>query len=804
LAAQGASARLLGALVTSLGAFSRAEPLLLVVDDLQWADESSLALLKLLDADFLARHRVVVLGTFRSDEAGAELRALAAAPHALAIELGRIDAAAVRHIVSDMLAMRAPPTSFVEFLVEQSEGNPFFVAEHLRASIDEGVLGRDESGLWRVAGDGRDRAAYRAAVPLPRELRALVGRRVAALSPAARAVARVASVLGREFDADVLAAATTLDDVAGLEAVEELRVRQILDVVGGRLRFAHDKLRESIFADIPDAEGRRLSEVAARAIERRYRGTPELADHYGVLAHHFAIARQYDEALGYLEKAGERALDSGASTDALAFFRRAIELDDERRRGGAEPAPALRRACWERRLGQAEHNLGHFREAERLTRGALDRLQTGRAQSARPHGLVVLFWLLVHLGRQLLGLVWQRRPSEDPERRLCLTEASLAAERLGEIYYFEGAPLSAFSAALLAANLAEGLGPSPELARGYATLALGFSTVPFARGAAAYEARARAAAEATGDAQAISWVRFMAAVNAIGTGRWEVARQSSEQAIAVARAIQDHRRVEECLAVAADVEFVTGQYAAALSTNDELYASARRSGNRQGEFWALSTRAWVLTCLGRPDEAIASAERLPALMMDGTGDASQRITLGESSLAHLLRGDRTRALALAEETLAHMRTMAPSMFHVGWGFGATCEVLLELAAEEPPGDERRRLVEAGRAATRAMRGFARVFPIGRPAVHRYAGLLHLLAGRPARATRAFSRSLAWAERLAMPIEAAQAHYELGRLLPPGDARRAEHLDQARRAFAEHGAAHWLGRVEAASAAQDVG
>ncbi len=85
---------------------------------------------------------------------------------------------------------------------------------------------------------------FREALPLPRGLYALVGRRVAALGTGARRLARVASVLGREFDADVLAAATTLDEIPGLEAIEELRARRILDVAGGRLRFAHDKLRE--------------------------------------------------------------------------------------------------------------------------------------------------------------------------------------------------------------------------------------------------------------------------------------------------------------------------------------------------------------------------------------------------------------------------------------------------------------------------------------------------------------------------------------------------------------------------------
>ncbi|MFT3775749.1 MAG: protein kinase [Minicystis sp.] len=437
LQAQAARARLVSALAETLAALGKAEPILLLVDDLQWADENSMACLKALDAAFSERAAVVLVGTYRTEEANDAIRELSGAEGALAIELGRLDAAAVGRMVSDMLAMPSPPASFIDFLLEQSEGNPFFIAEYLRVAIDERVLARNERGEWRLAEEGAARESFREILPLPRELSALVGRRVSALGTGARALARVASVLGREFDADVLAAATTLDEIPGLEAIEELRARQILDVAGERLRFAHDKLREIIFADISEAERRALSGVAARAIEARYGETPEIAGYYPILAHHFAAAGDDAKAIEYLEKAGGRALETGASAEALGFFRRAIELDDQRRSRGDEPVDTIRRACWERRLGQAEFNLGHMREAERLTRSALYRLRTGRAPSGplgKQSTVIGLVVLVTHLLRQLYHLFGPaRRPTSDPGARRRLTEASLAAERLSEI-----------------------------------------------------------------------------------------------------------------------------------------------------------------------------------------------------------------------------------------------------------------------------------------------------------------------------------------------------------------------------------
>jgi hypothetical protein len=344
LDAAAARTRLNTGLAGAIAAFAELQPIVLVLEDLQWADEASMSFLRSLDDAFFAGSRVLLLGTYRSEERSDALRALVEAPDVTHLELGRLDAVAVERMVSDMIAVPTPPADFVRFLVERSEGHPFFVAEYVRTAVREGMLFRNDAGEWRVKPlDAAHRSPYEA-LPLPELLRDMVVRRIAALGNDALAAARMAAVLGREVDIDVLAAAMSLDDVAQLEALEELRARQIIDIEGGRVRFAHDKLREIIHGAIDADERRRLHAAAGSAIEARYASTPEIANFYPDLVHHFTTASAPDKAFEYLVKAGQAALAATASGEALGFFRRALALAEKRPRHGAGGLDELDRA----------------------------------------------------------------------------------------------------------------------------------------------------------------------------------------------------------------------------------------------------------------------------------------------------------------------------------------------------------------------------------------------------------------------------------------------------------------------------
>ncbi|CAN97295.1 Protein kinase [Sorangium cellulosum So ce56] len=315
-----ARARVLASLRDTIWALSERSPLVLALDDLQWADELSLSLLDALVKSGVEHHGVLVMATYRSEDERSELLEIARASSVTTITLGRLDRPAVAAMVEDMLA-QDPPWPVVDALVQHSEGNPFFVGEYLRTAIAEGMLYRDEAGSWRF--DEPDRAASAlSSLPLPRTLIALVERRLDRLDPQEKALVALASVFGQELDGDLLIAGVEGAGAASTEALETLRRLQILEEApGGHLRFGHDKIREVAYAQIPRDERAKLHRRAGEAIEARYGGASERIPS---LACHFAEAGAHGKASKYFAQAAARARDLYANQEAIRLLMKAI------------------------------------------------------------------------------------------------------------------------------------------------------------------------------------------------------------------------------------------------------------------------------------------------------------------------------------------------------------------------------------------------------------------------------------------------------------------------------------------------
>ena len=249
-----AARRLFTDLADTLAAYARERPLLLILDDLQWADEITLRFLASLGAEYFEGLPLMIVGTYRVDEAGPELRAMIANAHVNNVVLTRLDDANVADIVRSMLAAPDAPSSFLQFLAGQTEGNPFFVAEYLRAAVDERLLFR-ERGRWHVAAADD----HYASLGLPGTLRDLVARRLDGLSPLAQRIAETAAVLGREVPEALLIAACGETETDALEGMAELIARHVFESLGEGVRFAHDKLREGSYARINDDRKRRCT-----------------------------------------------------------------------------------------------------------------------------------------------------------------------------------------------------------------------------------------------------------------------------------------------------------------------------------------------------------------------------------------------------------------------------------------------------------------------------------------------------------------------------------------------------------------
>jgi serine/threonine protein kinase/predicted ATPase len=318
--------QLFATLRDALQRFAEERPLFLLFDDLGWADELSLAFLQSLSAELVQQTPLFVLGAYRSEEPPDAIEALARLPHVLSLSLPRLDDDAVRAIIGDTLALSTLPAGFLEVLARETEGNPFFLAEYLRAAVAEGTLYRDQQNAWRLLALGEEPLAAYPVPALPRSLRALIERRFQKLGRVARELATAAAIVGREMDTDLLREVAALSEGATNSALDELVRRQVLERANpGRCRFVHDKLREVIELQIQAERSCELHARAAAALEPRLPSALDPAPLWAALGHHFAAARLPQAAAKYLKLAADHARATFANVDAISLYRRTLE-----------------------------------------------------------------------------------------------------------------------------------------------------------------------------------------------------------------------------------------------------------------------------------------------------------------------------------------------------------------------------------------------------------------------------------------------------------------------------------------------
>ncbi len=261
LPAPEARRRLLASLRTTLDNLAQEQPLLVIIDDLQWADELTLAFLDHLAASEDADAPFIVLATVRAEEGEEVVEALGDHPRSSVLRLDRLTEDAVREMIDGALGVAAPD-GLVQLVEERAGGVPFWVGEVLHAGVLAHLLERDEAGAWCT------RDARAAALPsAPAEI---LGLRLSAVGDDARAVLDAAAVLGRGAQPGVVQEVSGIDELRALEAMSELRAEQILDDDPDEgVRFTHDKLAEAAYALLDGERRAALHGRAAAVLEAR-------------------------------------------------------------------------------------------------------------------------------------------------------------------------------------------------------------------------------------------------------------------------------------------------------------------------------------------------------------------------------------------------------------------------------------------------------------------------------------------------------------------------------------------------------
>ncbi|MGH2534205.1 MAG: helix-turn-helix transcriptional regulator [Thermomicrobiales bacterium] len=383
--------RLFHALGQFLSHQAETRPVLVVVEDVHWTDDTSLEWLRYL-AGRIATRPILILLTFRNDEVGESLaHTLAELDRVRAVaelRLTRLSAADARAMVDAIVAgQRRFPGALINEIYALTDGNPFFIEEVLRSVI----AARSDDGGGATAAIG--------GLPIPRGVEDAIQRRAAQLSEDARRTLTLAAVTGRRFDFTLLQALTRCGAADLLRQIKELIAAQlVVEESDERFAFRHALTRQAIDAGLLARERHALHREVAETIERTYAGA--LDEYVADLAQHFFEAGVWAKALEYARRAGENALGLHAPRAAVEHLTRALEA--ETRLG----LPA--RARTRRDRGRAYETLGDFERARADDEAALEIALTAGDRREEWQALLALGMLWAGRDYARTGGYWRR------------------------------------------------------------------------------------------------------------------------------------------------------------------------------------------------------------------------------------------------------------------------------------------------------------------------------------------------------------------------------------------------------------
>ncbi len=306
-------------------------PLLLFLDDLQWADPSTLSLV-----NYLARNtrsdKVLIVGDYRPEDI---VQQSDGKPHQLdvvmqnmtredllgKIELTRLDRAGTEELVNTTLGKSSFSPDLYEKIYKETEGTPFFVLEVVKLLAEEGWIKQDDSGTW-TATTGLDK------MDIPSKVYDVVKRRLDRLKKDQREILDCASVVGEEFRTDIVGKTMDLNKLALLKNLSDIeKTHKLIHSMEKKFRFDHAKVRAVLYDEIIDELKVEYHRLVADSIAELHKDDPESV--LSELAMHYYKAK--DEKAGeYLIKAAEAAKEKYANEEAIRFYNYALEVVDDK------------------------------------------------------------------------------------------------------------------------------------------------------------------------------------------------------------------------------------------------------------------------------------------------------------------------------------------------------------------------------------------------------------------------------------------------------------------------------------------
>jgi len=320
---------------------SKEAPLLVVLDDLQWTDQSSLLLLHYL-ARGVYRESLLLLGAYRDTDIDERhplspvLTELNRERLLQSVLLKRMSFDDVSEMIKQMLEQDDVPKEFCELVYEKTRGNPFFAEEVIKSLKEEEVIYRDE-GKWKIK--------EVSSIEFPKTVKSVVKNRISRLDDECQNTLTMASFVGNDFTFEALHGVTGFEEDKLLELMEKMLKTELVKerVIRGEdvYSFADVIVRDVVHEEVSHLRHKRLHGVVGCALEKVY--TKKIDEHLGELGYHFLEGGDKDKAFDYFLKAGEKAQKVYAHGEAISYLQRALELLEEKEANLEEKARIMER-----------------------------------------------------------------------------------------------------------------------------------------------------------------------------------------------------------------------------------------------------------------------------------------------------------------------------------------------------------------------------------------------------------------------------------------------------------------------------
>mgnify|MGYP005836020553 CR=1 FL=1 len=736
------------------------QPLVILLEDLHFAGEESLALLNSI-ARIAPSLSLLIVGSFRDDESPSLPKML---PRATLMKLPRLAKQDIAELSVAMLGDIGNHADLVDLLERETQGNLFFIVEVVRALAEEaGELAHiTEVNLHRRVLTGG--------------VQQIIQKRLGRVPEPARELLRIAAAVGRQIDLEILRAIRPDTD---LNAWLNQCAHIVLAAEGESWIFAHDKLRDSLLQDMEASEIRTTHRLIADAIEM----TKPVAQSAAQLTYHWAMAGDPAKEGIYARIAGETAYQNGAWNEAYALLGRAYTL-----RNALNLAP-LEAARLQRLQADACYRMGNLNDARlHLRRGAND-LQWSMPDNIAEMSAKLIREMTRQVGHRTLPFF---RRSHHPREWLLETHRIAMIE--AEIAFLRNETTAMLVYGVGALNQAEAAGISPELAKGSANMCYAVSNIGQAGLAGIYKRQARRVAQQVGDPSVQEFAFRRTSLLDIGLGKWADAEEALQASLEYAAALGDLQAQEESLDFLASLLYYRAEYERSRDLFSEVHSTAVRTSNLLHQSWGLLGQAQNCLRLGLLDNAATLLEQtIHILERQGVHDLVTLIqAYGLLAVAEVYRGHLANADLLVLESLEKLGKSEPTGFALLEGYAGIAEVELTMVAKSGDGDTSRPLLlERAKESVSRVVALGKSIPIARPRAQTLSGWLEHLLGNSAQALASLEAAIRNAESLGMPFEAAFAYFQLGSIQSHETSARAENLGKACAIFTRLGCKHHL-------------